>query len=221
MFQRITVWLGVLIVYGIFFLWYTDLGGKLSASEIAMFTEKMQANRAADDPASQDAAAAMELSAELQRFMTEDSGRQFFMVNNIDLSEHPAPIAGAEPGETAPGLMRRYMEHIMPQLLQRACHPVFIGEVVLSALDVAGVDNAKNWDQAVLMRYKSRRAFMEVVTNPKMRGKHEFKIAALDKTIAYPVETSLYLGDPRLLLGLLLVVLGLVFQSSDKKTAWA
>ena len=34
------------------------------------------------------------------------------------------------------------------------------------------------------------------------RGRHEFKIAAIDKTIAYPVETELYLGDPRVLLGL-------------------
>lgn len=220
MFQYAKAWVGVLMVYGIFFLWYTDLGGKLSAGEIAMFTEKMQENRPAYASASPDAAAARALFDDLQRFMQEDSGRQFFMVNNIDLSENPEQIAGAEPMETAEQLMGHYMEHMFSQLLLRACHPVFIGEAVLSALDVAGIDNAKNWDQAALMRYKSRRAFMEIVTNPKMRDKHEFKIAALDKTIAYPVEATLYLGDPRLLLALLLVILGLVFQSSDKKTAW-
>ena len=38
-----------------------------------------------------------------------------------------------------------------------------------------------------------------------MHGRHEFKIAALDKTLAYPIETRLYLGDMRLLLGLILL----------------
>ena len=42
--------------------------------------------------------------------------------------------------------------------------------------------------------------------NPAFAGKHEFKMAALDKTIAYPVETQIYLSDPRLLLLLILLV---------------
>lgn len=46
---------------------------------------------------------------------------------------------------------------------------------------------------------------MEILANPDTRGRHEFKLAALDKTIAYPIETSLYLGDARLLLGLILL----------------
>jgi len=53
---------------------------------------------------------------------------------------------------------------------------------------------------------------MEVVSNPKILGKHEFKVAALDKTIAYPVETFLYLSDPRMLLAFILSILGLVLQ---------
>ena len=32
-----------------------------------------------------------------------------------------------------------------------------------------------------------------------MNSKHEIKIAALEKTIAFPAETRLYLGDPRLI----------------------
>jgi len=43
---------------------------------------------------------------------------------------------------------------------------------------------------------------MEIVTNPATRGRHAFKVAALDKTIAYPIETEIYLGDPRLILAL-------------------
>ncbi len=46
--------------------------------------------------------------------------------------------------------------------------------------------------------------FLEIVTIPETLGRHESKLAALEKTIAYPVETQLNLGDPRVLLGLLL-----------------
>ena len=142
--------------------------------------------------------------------MREDSGRQFFVVNNIDMSDDPQDVEGAQPGEDADQLMGRYMEHMYAELFKRASHPVFSGNAVSQAIDIVGIENADSWDSAALMRYKSRRALMEIVSNPKMRGKHEFKIAALNKTIAYPVETVVYLSDPRLLLGFILLIIGLI-----------
>ena len=149
--------------------------------------------------------------------MREDSGRQFFVVNNMDMSDNPQDVEGAQPGEDADQLMGRYMEHMYAELFKRASHPVFAGNAVSPAIDIVGIENADSWDSAALMRYKSRRAFMEIVSNPKMRGKHEFKIAALNKTIAYPVETVVYLSDPRLLLGFILLIIGLILQLRIKK----
>ena len=74
-------------------------------------------------------------------------------------------------------------------------------------MDVVGIDGAEIWDRVVLLRYRSRRDLMDIVSNPAFTGKHEFKSAALDKTIAYPLENTLYLSDPRLLLALLLLAL--------------
>jgi hypothetical protein len=76
---------------------------------------------------------------------------------------------------------------------------------------------------AALFRYRSRRALLEIITNPAFGGKHEFKTAALEKTIAYPMEPQLYLGDPRLLLGLILLALtalidGLLLSRKLQKT---
>jgi hypothetical protein len=129
------------------------------------------------------------------------------MVNNIDMNESPPNVEGAEPGESASKLMGRYMAHMIPALLARACHPVLMGSAVYPTMDLVGIEGAEDWDQAALFRYRSRRALLEIVTNPAFNGKHHFKTAALDKTIAYPIETSLYLGDPRLLLGLILLAL--------------
>ena len=84
-------------------------------------------------------------------------------------------------------------------------------------MDIIGIEGAENWDQAALMRYKSRRAFMEIVTHPDMYGKHEFKIAALEKTIAYPVEVQIYLSDPRFTLVLVFLVFGLSLRLREVK----
>ena len=47
-------------------------------------------------------------------------------------------------------------------------------------------------------------------------GPHDYKLAALEKTIAYPIETSLYLSDPRFLLALLLIALTALLDSIGK-----
>lgn len=198
--SRAFLWSVPAAFYLLFSYWYTDFGGPLSPPEIAAFTEQMRANGA--EPAQ---------IANLQRFMESDTGRQFLMVNNIDMAENPPPVAGAEPGESAGQLMNRYMEHMYPELFKRACHPAFMGPAVFSAMDIVGIRGAERWDTVALMRYRSRRDMLEIALNPVFGGKHEFKIAALDKTIAYPVEPQLYLSDPRFLLALiLLAVLGLL-----------
>ena len=211
-------WFILIFIYCTFFVWYTDLGGKLDSDEIATYLVKMQDNREAVgffSPAEK--VKAKEQGAIIEEFMREDSGRQFFVVNNIDMSENPQDVEGAQPGEDADQLMGRYMEHMYAELFKRASHPVFLGSAVSTAIDIVGIENAESWDSAALMRYKSRRAFMEIVSNPKMLGKHEFKIAALNKTIAYPVETVVYLSDPRLLLGFILIIIGLIVQLRIKK----
>ena len=204
------IWIGIVVIYAGFFFWYTDIGGKLDGEEIEFFLEKIEEN------ASANSVDLIQISF-IKRFMEEDTGRQFLMVNNIDMDEDPEDVEGAEPGESAESLLDRYMEHMYSQLLKRACHPIFAGYAIHPSMDIVGIEGAEIWDQAALMRYKSRRAFMEVVTHPDMLSKHDFKVAALEKTIAYPVETSLYLSDPRLLLALILIILGLFLQNRVKQ----
>jgi hypothetical protein len=193
---RTKLWLVPVLLYAVFVFWYTDFSGPLSDNEVDQFVATMKANDS--EP---------ETIAFIQKFARQDSGRQFLMVNNIDMNESPPNVEGAEPGESASKLMGRYMAHMIPALLARACHPVLMGSAVYPTMDLVGIEGAEDWDQAALFRYRSRRALLEIVTNPAFNGKHHFKTAALDKTIAYPIETSLYLGDPRLLLGLILLAL--------------
>lgn len=192
--KRAQAWLISALVYAAFVSWYTDFGGPLSDAEVDAFVSTMEARDT--DPA---------LVASLERFFRNDTGRQFLMVNAIDMNDNPPDVEGAAPGENADQLMDRYLEHMFPELLKRASHPVIVGEAVHTALDTLGIEGAEQWTDAAMFRYRSRRSFMEIIVNPEFSGKHDFKHAALDKTLAYPIETSLYLGDLRLLLGLFLL----------------
>lgn len=200
--MRLKIWLIPALLYVLFFAWYTDFGGPLSDDEVDHYVAAMENN-----------GRTAELVAFMKAFAKQDTGRQFLMVNNIDMNENPPNVEGAEPGESAADLMGRYMAHMIPALLARACHPVLMGSAVYPSMDLVGIEGAENWDQAALFRYKSRRALLEIVTNPAFNGKHQFKTAALEKTIAFPIETSLYLSDPRLLLALVLLALTALIEN--------
>ena len=204
-------WLILGAVYIGFFFWYTDMGGKLSQEEIQIFIKKHEQNIINDgvSPDSEEFQLRIDF---LKRFMEEDNGKQFIMVNNIEMNKNPEDVAGANSGESADQLMSRYMEHMWPNLLKRASHPIFVGYAIWESMDLVGIEGAETWDQAALMRYKSRRAFMEIVTHPEMRDRHAFKIAALQKTIAFPVEPIGYYSDLRVILGMLILIIGLSLQ---------
>lgn len=183
---------GVLaMLWSLFTLWYTNLSGPLSGDEIDAWLAQAAA-QGRDGPQ-------LEI---LERFMREDDGGHFVMVNVLDL----APVDAEEN-------LGRYMAHMWPALLSRACHPLFAGDAIAPAMDLAGVSEAAGgagvWDQGALMRYRSRRDLVEIALDPAFLEPHHYKIEALTKTIAFPVVPSLNPGDPRLLLALVLLVLGL------------
>ena len=84
------------------------------------------------------------------------------------------------------------------------------------ALDLVGVedwDTVENWSRAALMRYRSRRTLMEIIANQEQGEAHKFKLAAIEKTIAFPIETFLYLSDPRFLLALILLLFTALYDN--------
>lgn len=194
---RKKLWISSLLIYATFVFWYTDFSGPLSDSEVDQFVATL--TEQGSDP---------QTTAYIENFLRNDRGRQFLMLNALDMNDNPPDVQGAEPGESADQLMNRYMEHMYPELFKRASHPVIFGQAAYSALDIVGIKNAPDmrvWTDGAIFRYRSRRTFMEIVADPDMLGRHEFKLAALNKTIAYPIETRIYLGDMRLLLGLILL----------------
>ncbi len=182
--RRLAPWLIAALFYGLFLAWYAPWGGPLTEEEIEAFMQ----GRSTQDEA---------FAAEFRRFLEDDKGGSFVMVNLIHL--HPG-------GEE---LAARYMGYMWPALLRRACHPVFAGDVIAPAVDLWGLDGAETWSSAAIMRYRSLRDLLEIAGNPAFSDSHEFKIEAMAKTIAVPASSTLNPGDLRIFVALLLILLAL------------
>lgn len=193
-----SAWLALLIVWFAFFIWYTSFEGPLTQAEIATVLERAAASGAPPDGV-----------AKMREFLESDTGDDFVMVNIIEMNDTPPKMDGVPEDASADELMNRYTEHISPELLKRASHPVLLGTATAPALDTWGIAAADRWTRATMVRYRSRRDMLEIAGNPDFQGPHEFKMAAMSKTIAFPADPWLYIGDPRLLLALILTILGL------------
>jgi len=192
-------WLVVGVIYLAFFSWYTSFKGPLTPAEI----EHYMALSVAQDPDS-----SAEDLARIRAFMEEDTGDDFVMINVIHLYDTPRQIDGVEPGDTTDDVLAKYMEYMFPAMLARASHTQFRGSEVSAAMDIMNADGMEIWTAGAGVRYRSRRDLLEIGTNPAFAGRHEFKVAAMAKTIAFPVDPFTYLGDPRLVLALLLGLIG-------------
>jgi hypothetical protein len=188
-------WLVIVVIYLGFFSWYSSFKAPLSPQEIEYYVEKVNGTS--------------EELASFRKFMEEDDGDDFVMINIMEIYDTPLQIEGVEPGETTDQVLGKYTEYMFPAMLSRASHPVFRGNAAsLRAMDIMNADGMETWTGAAGVRYRSRRDMIEISTNPEFAGRHEFKVAALAKTIAFPVAPFSYLGDPRLILALLLGLIG-------------
>lgn len=195
--QRIVLWLLLTMLYSTFVFWYTNTKGPLTEAEINDYLARWDAQET-------------DLGRDvLERFMRSDTGKQFIMVNLLDYDESPqGKFAGRDPQE----LLDHYMEYMYPALFKRASHPIFAGIAVNTAMDLQGIEGAEVWDTGALMRYRSRRDLLEIALNPAFGERHDHKMAALTKTIAYPVEVLLSFADPRFHLAMILLVMGLLLD---------
>jgi len=192
-------WLIIVVIYLAFFSWYTSFEGPMTEAEIGHYLELSKA---------QDPDSSAEDLARIRAFMEEDTGDDFVMINVVHLYDTPLQIDGVAPVDTTDDVLAKYMEYMLPAMLSRASHPVFQGPAVSPAMDIMNAKGMEIWSAGAGVRYRSRRDLLEIGTNPAFAGRHEFKVAAMVKTIAFPVDPFNYLGDPRLVLALLLGSIG-------------
>lgn len=198
------VWLVLFLLYGGFFSWYTSFGGPLSKAEIARYSEVLR-----------EVASSPERFRTWVAFMESDTGDDFAMLNAIDLRDTPTPGPGIDPSDTSADVLAKYTQPFLGRALLSAAHPVLMGDAAGAPMDIWGIEGAEHWTTGGVVRYRSRRDLMEqvvAVSEMKDANIHSFKIAAMEKTIAYPLDPWFQLGDPRFVFALVFVIVGLATQ---------
>ena len=204
-------WLVLFLAYFAFFSWYTSFGGPLTSEEIAHYRGVVE-EVSDGNP---------ERIAAWQHFMQTDTGDDWGMISVVDLNETPTLIEGVEPGESSEEVLAKYTEPFFGRVVRSGAHPVLVGWAAAPAIDIWGIEGATDWSQGVVVRWRSRRDFLEFVEairdDADDSGIHAFKIAAIEKTIAYPLDPWFHLGDPRLVFALVFAIIGLSVQLSSRR----
>ena len=194
-------WGLALLAYGLFLAWYVNWRGPLSKGEVQSALADLIAT-------------GVELEgrndlATLQAFLEADDGREFFMLNLVRIApgDIPDPVSGQP--RPARQVMEGYTRMFLPALFARGGHPAIAARKIGGYFDAWGVEADPGWSIMGYMRYRSRRDLLRIAARPEFLGPHEYKIGAMAKTIAFPVDPWMNAGDPRLLLAMIFMILGL------------
>ena len=198
--MMISIWVIALIVYLTFRLWYDGLRKPLTPDEISHFSEVFQ--ESAENGLSTGEVAT------LRRFMEEDDGKEFIMVNLVKFN--PSPVTHPDTGQDikASALLTEYTQPFMRKILRRAGHPVIAGQAVGGYLDAWNTPENSGWHMAGLVRYRSRRdVILLSFADAEFAKIHKYKIAAMNQTYAFPMQKRVALyASPRVTVGLFLAL---------------
>jgi uncharacterized protein (DUF1330 family) len=87
----------------------------------------------------------------------------------------------------------RYMSNVAPFLSQVGGRLLWLGDV-----DQVFIGSEENdaWDRVLLVEYPSRKAFLEMVSNPEYQKIHQDRDAALEDSALLPSKTILSMMEP-------------------------
>ncbi len=191
-------WAAALAVYLLFRLWYDNWSGPLKPAEIEAFMAQMQGRYEGTGNSPET----------LRAFLEADDGREFVMVNLVQVQ--PGPVVDPLSGQSVPGLelFKRYAKRFMPVLFRTGGHPGMVGRKVGGYIDAWNVEPDPGWTIFGLMRYRSRRDLMKLVMDPAFKDTHPEKLLGTLATFSFPAQrmVSFYLG-PRISVALVLALL--------------
>ena len=179
----IEIWIAAILVYAAFWCWYVGFRRKITSTE-AEETMKI-IDRAGHMTSKQ--------RESISNFLANDDGRDFVMVNLLELKK---------PVRESRKKLGTYQKVFLGALLRKAGHPVMIATAASGNIENVACEHADDWMAAGMIRYRSRRDLMEMLPSTIGSEHHGLKLAALEKTFAFPASPWFMLGGPRVVVAL-------------------
>lgn len=182
------IWIVMAVLYTVFWLWYSGTKGKLSQTEVESYMQQFESKGVNTDNL-----------ANLRHFLEKDDGREWFMINLLELKS---------PKRESSKLLQRYTKTFMAGMLRRAGHPFFVAIAAAKNIENLNCDDADNWSSTGIVRYRSRRDCAETLLDTFGSDHHADKLASLTKTLAFPATANLLMGSPRVLVAMSAALIG-------------
>ena len=142
----------------------------------------------------------------LRRFLEDDDGEEFFMLN-LNRYEY----AENEVQQGVPVAYQNYGQAVIQMMLKNAGHPVYSGEI--SDYLVGGGIKEEGWHEIILVRYRSRQDFVNMVTSDEYLKAAKLRYVSIEYAEVIPTKANLNLVTPRFVILALLVLIALATDS--------
>lgn len=168
------------VLYGCFRLYYDNWRGRLTTDEIDAFIATVQ-----------ERGGQLNDLAIVRKFLEEDDGREFLMVNLVRVPD--TMVTDPDTGAQVPAgdMMRAYTKAFIPRLIKHGGHPALATRKVGGYVDAWMVDPDPGWSIVGLMRYRSRRDMMKMVVDPTFETAHSYKLLGVAETFSFPSQPLL------------------------------
>ena len=139
----------------------------------------------------------------LRQLLKDDDGEEFFMLNlnRYEYSEN-------EVQKGVPVAYQKYGQAVMPMILKRAGHPIYVGEI--SDYLVGGDLKEGGWHEIILVRYRSRQDFINMITSDEYLIAAKHRYVGIEYAEVIPTNAILSLATPRLFILAILFLIALV-----------
>ena len=152
----------------------------------------------------------------LRAFFAGDDGRPFYNVNLMLYRDEAVYADGLpRPGiRTGSDAANAYSRTVIPLLLARGSYPVFVSSKISNLLE-EGAPGADFFQEVAIVRYRSRRDMLDMISNPSYLAGGPHKFASLAKNVAVPT-TGLVPLDASVIIPLILFGLAAMVRVSTQ-----
>jgi hypothetical protein len=195
----VSILLPLLVIYVVFVIWYGGNGKPMTQDDKDAALQKLRATDTSEH--------GQTAVNEVRELLANDDGKEFIMQNLVRYRPRAVYPPGFHFSDDPREADKRYGRSIMWPLLSNGNLLLFIARRTGNFIAPEGADA---WHYVAMVRYRSRRDFVQFAIEANSADKFVHKWAAIEKTHVFPVKPVLSLYVLRTLVALVLLAIGLV-----------